>query len=1067
MEQASVSTENGQEDGSREKGIWTHSTEQTVLRLNNAARRISEEEPKLTPSLRASRLSRLLDISAEIQRDSTPLPPGVYVPEPERAPSFDSKVRELWPWLQEPEIEEGDDWDEQNDPLQARMFPSNPEFKQIDTDMRRVAEATTLYTRSAGYRYSRLRKIFIGLAVLALVALLIDTLLLSVAFTQKHGQTTRTSFSPSLNLSQSSAKFGSLVTVHLRNFSSSTQVFLTRDIEEQIAAKPGNPIQVNADGSADANLVIDGSWDPGSHTLQAEDIRSRYTANATLRVDSGPTRPAHFDLDTTSLDFGTDTQDANTTKYLNLKNDGEGSITWSASCDQPWLQLTPSQGKFSSTQKITVAAQRSNLSPADYTGTITITTNVGMIQHIPVKMTVAPLPTDAGPVLAITPAVLTFTAVDGYTDPDDQFVQISNPGSQPLYWTIGGTVATSSGNGGFVATPDPDKNWLSAQQTSGIITPSSTSIVRIKAHSQHLLPGTYLSNLIFSTSEGHSALNSPQIVSVSLTVQRLCGLSLNTGSLTFNAVSGLQNPVGQSLTFTANSSCLNYPTISWSATSSSSWLSLTAKSGQLRGVTSAVTTVNVNQAGLAPGTYTANIVIALPQSTQSVTVTLTVQAPPPPSAPILGASPLSLNFSATPAQPTPPGQTVIITNPGNSQLLWSVSIPASMSSWLSATPASGSLAPAQTGQVTITVSASALTTGTYAGQVQLIGVDKNGVAASGSPQTVGVNFSVQPPCTLSPPPSSSVIFTATQGMADPSPQTQVITASGSCNWPVGLNVSITPAASWLKTSAPALTLGSSIQTVSLTVTPSIAGLVPGIYTAQIALTATDSASLALQGSPQSFQVTLNVQQPCTLQALPSSLAFTALAGQSASAQTINLNEVGNCSRPVSWSVAGDAGSSKWLNLSPLTGTDAGTGGTVSVSANASQLTPGSYTGTLTVMLAGSGGASVVGSPTTITVTFTVTGTLVSGTVLACPVSVCDTRTLAGAKVTLLDTLGNTVASATTDASGKFSLPIYLPSVTGYTLKATGTDSNNVTYSGSVLVTTDGKTPLSLTVNASS
>src|SRR5260370_19005921 len=159
-------------------------------------------------------------------------------------------------------------------------------------------------------------------------------------------------------------------------------------------------------------------------------------------------------------------------------------------------------------------------------------------------------------------------------------------------------------------------------------------------------------------------------------------------------------------------------------------------------------------------------------STKTVVVEGGGQVPPPSSEePVMGASPLSLNFSNTQGLPNPTSQVVTITNTGGSPLKWSPSLPLLTSGWWSAAPTGGTIAPGQTGQVTITVTTSKLTPGTYTGQVTLIGLDTHGNVAPGSPQTITVNLMMQPPCTLLPPSSSALSFNAVQRAANPPPQT--------------------------------------------------------------------------------------------------------------------------------------------------------------------------------------------------------------------------------------------------------------------------------------------------------
>ena len=126
---------------------------------------------------------------------------------------------------------------------------------------------------------------------------------------------------------------------------------------------------------------------------------------------------------------------ANTVRTLNLVNSGGGSITWSASSNQPWLIVSPTQGTFSQQETISLAVQRAGLKPGYYTGSITISTNVSPPQTIQVDMKVQSLPLKAAPVLALPPALLSFTATDGQSNASPQSLIISNPGSIPLHWS--------------------------------------------------------------------------------------------------------------------------------------------------------------------------------------------------------------------------------------------------------------------------------------------------------------------------------------------------------------------------------------------------------------------------------------------------------------------------------------------------------------------------------------------------------------------------------------------------------------------------------------------------------
>lgn len=945
-----------------------------LRKLNDAAQQIATEETSQQHAgLRVPRLSRLApsyDITNDIRRGCTPLPHSIYSTQPMPSSELSNKPPDLGAWLQHLDDEdEPDVWKDHTDPLQARHFPSSLEIKYIEEeDIRRAAAAGLLNASADGLGATvrlqlhkrRLRLIFSFLVILAVLALAFDTMLVlftALRLPQPHPPT---HLPPSLTLSANVVHDGQKLTLYIHNFSPSTQVALTRDIEESVFSGHNSLVNVQADGSQQVLITIDNTWKSGWHTLHAEDTVLHYTASATLRVDTGATSPSHLLVSPTALDFGAGLVGANTLRELTLQNEGEQSISWTATSDQAWLSVGPNNGIFSNTMQITVGVARADLRPGGYTGMLSITANGEAPQFVSVQMTVLPLPYNAGAVLAVSPAVLPFTTVDGMADPAGQSLVVSNPGTQPLYWMLAANPSSSD--------PSHQVSWLDTDAVSGIVMPQSSGSVNLSIYSHSLLPGTYSKKLTFRTQTGFGALNSPETVDISLSVRPSCGLALSAGSLSFTAVAGT-NPSTQGLSLAATDSCSGM--ISWKAASSVSWLMITPASGQLNGTSNAVITVSVNTTNLKPDTYFGYISIAIgPQSTQSVAVQLVVQAPPLPSAPIINASPLNLNVSLTLGQQDPPGQLVTITNTGGSVLNWSTSVNTSTSSWLGVSPAGGSIAPGQTGQLQVNVTAANLSAGTYVGQVQINGVDGNNVPAGGSPQTITVTFVVQPLCTLSPPSSKALAFSATQGSADPAAQSMILTASGNCGWPLSWKAAVVGSApSWLKFSPASGSFANSNQTATLQIAPTIAGLKPGTYSAQISISALDALGQTVQGSPQIFTVTLNVTQPCSLQVGSTSLSFTVRQGQTSTGQTVSISSIGSCALPISWSASGNAA---WLVLSPTSGTDQGSGGSIGVSVNAAQLTAGSYTGTITLSAADKSGAAIVGSPKTISVTVKVT-----------------------------------------------------------------------------------------------
>ncbi|MBE3560655.1 MAG: BACON domain-containing protein [Ktedonobacteraceae bacterium] len=827
-------------------GALINPIEQTVDRLTNAARFIAAVEPGPRRWPHASRLKPLRDISAEIQRHSTPMPKMVG----HKKDTWTSTTPAIWLDDEDEEHDENDAWQEGDDPFVARRFPDAAEMQRIEEeDIRRVVLPDMLTAPLVVVKPRRktpyLRVVFFCLVLLSAIVLVVDGVLFVTTLSRSHVFDSHASSGPpTLTLSASEVSYGQLVSLQLVHFSPTARILLTRDIGERIKTGQGDaPVQVGRDGSARISFSIDTDWTPGFHTIKAEDTVSRYTASASLRVAAGPTRPARLVVNTTTLDFGMGDQGTNTIQPLTLSNAGSGTITWSASSDQPWLLVSPAQGVFSKSQTIEIGVQRGSLKPANYSGRITFSSNVSGSQVVNVQMVVQSLLRNAGAVLAVTPSLLTFTVADGGSNPDAQSLTLSNPGSEPLYWSLQERA--------------PAAGWLHFDQKAGSVPPGGSASIRITVRSEHLLPATYNSTLVFTVSDGHTALNSPQSVGVSLLVLPRCGLTLSDGSLAFTAVAGQSAPANQVLTLAASGNCTN--PVNWHATGSAGWLTVAPAAGQLQGTDSAATTVAVNSSSLKPGTYTATIAIVAEKMTQTVMVHLTVQPPPDPAMPVMAASPLTLNFSTTAGQADPPAQMVTITNTGSSPLLWKTAINMLNPLWLGVSPGGGTIQAGQSTQLAVNVSARNLTPGTYVGQIILRGTDALNTSASGSPQTITVVFQVLSPCSLAQPSASSLAFTAVQNDATPISQPLTVNATGNCAWP--LTWKVQSGASWLLVESPLTTFmaTASSQTNQFVVTLNTTGLAAGSYTTQITITASD-ANGAQIGSPITVPVSLTITE---------------------------------------------------------------------------------------------------------------------------------------------------------------------------------------------------------------
>jgi Viral BACON domain len=215
--------------------------------------------------------------------------------------------------------------------------------------------------------------------------------------------------------------------------------------------------------------------------------------------------------------------------------------------------------------------------------------------------------------------------------------------------------------------------------------------------------------------------------------------------------------------------------------------------------------------------------------------------------------------------------------------------------------------------------------------------------------------------------STSLSFSLIQGQNSPPGQivTIVNTGAGTFHW---LVASTSPP--WLALSPlKGVVVGGQSGQIRVNIVD--VGLTAGTYSTQFTITATNSADMEAQGSPQTISVVLTIFQPCTLQVFPTKLSFTGTALQLGSGtQTFSLKEVGRCAQPVTWFVKVDSATQRWLSLSSTSGSDNGSGNTITAGIDVHSLLPGHYLGQISCSAAGDG-SIVEGSPQHIIVSLNV------------------------------------------------------------------------------------------------
>ena len=205
-------------------------------------------------------------------------------------------------------------------------------------------------------------------------------------------------------------------------------------------------------------------------------------------------------------------------------------------------------------------------------------------------------------IMDVYPDVLNFTA-QANTVSSSKTITIENSGT---------------GNLGFQVIPKD--GWINVDVTSGNITGAGTFNVNVSVDTTGMVSGSYS-----GTIEVVSDVGITKTVSVNLEVLASPEISVSPTTLNFNAISGGTNPAAQTITIAIN----NDPngSVSWTASSGASWLSISPTTGDGSTVTQAVVSVDI--ANLSAGTYTGNINISATGAINSpvtVNVVLTLEA---------------------------------------------------------------------------------------------------------------------------------------------------------------------------------------------------------------------------------------------------------------------------------------------------------------------------------------------------------------------------------------------------------------------------------------------------------
>jgi uncharacterized protein (TIGR03437 family) len=656
-----------------------------------------------------------------------------------------------------------------------------------------------------------------------------------------------------------------------------------------------------------------------------------------------------------------------------------------------WLSVSPASGTIPAggSVSITVAVAPAALAAATYSGTITLYAPgaTTAYQSIPVTLTVS-----ATAMLNLPAAPLTFTYQIGTAAPSAQTV---TPTSTTTATAIAFSLSAATASGG---------NWLSVSAATGTSgTPFTVSV------SPSALPvGTYTGTITVTPTNGTAA----QQITVVLTVSNEPVLTVSSSSLTYLYQTGETAPGIQTVKL---SSSTGIP-LTYTASATPSWLTVSSASGTTDATLSVAVTVSAMTAGTNYSgmiTLTAiNPTTGLAVTNSPLTIPVTVYAS---DRPMLVSSPASLAFTAQVSGSAPAAQTIALTSTSASTAVVYTATAATTTAttWLFVSQTSTSTP----GTVVVTVLPSLLSAGTYSGTITIAATNASGTASANSPVTIPVTLTMtQGTMTVAP---ASLTFSQVAGGAAPASQTLSITTSNS----TASTYSVVASSGSLAVAWLSATPTSGTTPGSVTVSADGSKLSAGQYTGTVTVTAA-----GVGGSPATIPVTLTVVAG-TISATPASLTFTQVSGGTApAAQTVTVSGTPST---LGYTVATAGGT--WLTASQAAGT---VGGTFTVSVSAGSLAAGTYNGSAVITAVGA-----TGSPVTIPVTFTV----------------AQSQTIAATPATLKFTY---IAGQTAPAAQTF-LVTSSGTASPVTLTVTGT-SGGVTWLSATPLT--GTTPQTVTVS---
>jgi uncharacterized protein (TIGR03437 family) len=307
------------------------------------------------------------------------------------------------------------------------------------------------------------------------------------------------------------------------------------------------PVVINATSPTQLNIFVSpiglapGSY-TGTLTISSAGVLST-VVNVSLNVTAAV--PPQLSINSPPLNLAALQGGDPVSAQIQVSNSGGGVLSFSvAASGGAWLSVSPTSGTVDNTASgnastssvsLTMTGDPTSLSPGIYEGSVTVT-GAGTVT-VPVTLSV----TAPGPVILVSQAALSFTAVSQGGAPLPQQLGILNVGAGTLNWTA--TASTFAGG-----------NWLQISSAGGTVQQPYLDVFLANVTIDptvlsSLAPGDYYGQIQIADA-ADPATNSPQLVTVILTVESPgsnLGPEISPSSLIFTGQAGV-SPAPQSVT---------------------------------------------------------------------------------------------------------------------------------------------------------------------------------------------------------------------------------------------------------------------------------------------------------------------------------------------------------------------------------------------------------------------------------------------------------------------------------------------------------------------------------------